>query len=125
MKNELITQPETNIPNTLRTLANAIESGQIKHYEFNQNSDGFTTVKVDSSDGEQRMIKTQQEQDGYSKVSTEYIKKQTPESRRHIVLNLVNEGLSQTQIAEKTMVSQKTVSNDIKILKESNKLYQR
>lgn len=122
MKNELIAQPESNIPNTLRALANAIESGQIKNYEFSQNSDGLTTVKVDSSDGKQRMIQTQQDQEGYNKVSTEYIKKQEPKIRRDVVLNLVNEGLNQTEIAEKTMVSQKTVSNDIKILKEKNKL---
>lgn len=120
MKNELIAQ--TNISDMLRDLANKIESGQIKNYELYQNSDGFTTVKIDSSDGEQRMIQKRQGQDGYNKVSTEYIKKQASEERRNVVLTLVNEGLKQTEIAEKTMVSQKTVSNDIKILKKSNQL---
>lgn len=122
MKDELIAQPENNIPNTLRRLAHAIESGQIKKYALSQDSDGLTTVTIDSSNGKQRIIQTQQNQEGYNKVSTECITKQNLEIRRNFILSLVNDGLNQTEIAERTMVSQKTVSNDIKKLKESNKL---
>lgn len=118
----LMVQTKTSAVNTLRTLASAIESGDISRYDISQSSDGSITVKADSSDGSQRMIQTQTDMDGYSKSSTEYIQKQTPKVRRKTVRKMTEKGLSQTEIAEKTMVSQKTISNDIAKLRKKGKL---
>lgn len=118
----LMVQSKTSAVRTLRTLASAIESGDISKYDISQSSDGSITVKADSSDGNQRMIQTQTEMDGYSKLSTEHIQKQTPKARRKTVLKMAEKGLSQTEIAEKTMVSQKTISNDIAKLRSKGKL---
>jgi len=118
----LMVQSKTSAVRTLRTLASAIESGDISKYDISQSSDGSITVKADSSDGNQRMIQTQTDMNGYSKLSTEHIQKQTPRARRKTVLKMTEEGLSQTDIAEKTMVSQKTISNDIAKLREKGKL---
>lgn len=118
----LMVQNKTSAVKTLRTLANAIESGDIRNYNISQSSNGSITVKADSSDGSQRMIQTQTDMDGYSKISTEHIQKQPLKVRRKTVLKMVKEGLSQVKIAEKTMVSQKTISNDIAKLREQGKL---
>jgi DNA-binding NarL/FixJ family response regulator len=118
----LMVQSKTSVVSTLRTLASAIESGDISQYNISQSGDGSITVKADSSDGSQRMIQTKTDMNGYSKVSTEHIQKQTPKARRKIVLAMTEDGLSQVEIAEKTMVSQKTISNDIAKLREKGKL---
>ncbi|NQZ31425.1 MAG: HTH domain-containing protein [Oceanospirillaceae bacterium] len=118
----LMIQSKTSAVKTLRTLASAIESGDISNYNISQSGDGSITVKADSSDGSQRMIQTRTDMNGYSKLSTEHIQKQTPKARRKTVLQMVEAGLSQTDIAEKTMVSQKTISNDIAKLREKGKL---
>ena len=119
---DLMVQPKTSVVKTLRTLANAIEQGDISNYAINQSSDGLITVKADSSDGSQRMIQSQKEMNGYSKISTEHIQKQPPKARRKTVLKMAQEGMSQVQIADKTMVSQKTISNDIAKLRKKGRL---
>lgn len=121
-QNELMVQSKTNVANTLRTLASAIEAGTVSRYEINQTSDGSITVKADSSDGAARVIQTQKAIDGYTKTSTEHIQKLPAQQRRATVKSLVQEGLSQTQIAEKTMYSQKTISNDIRKLRNDGEL---
>ncbi|MDI1232594.1 MAG: HTH domain-containing protein [Methylobacter sp.] len=116
--NELITQSKTNVANTLRNLASAIEAGTVSRYEIHQTSDGLITVKADSSDGTKRMIQTQKSIEGYTKTSNEFIQKQPPQIRLETVKKLVlEEKLNQSQIAERTMYSQKTISNDIKKLR--------
>ena len=118
----LIVQNKTSAVKILRTLANAIESGNISNYNISHTGDGSITVKADSSDGSERVIQTRTEMGGYSNISTEHIKKQTPKARRKTVLKMIRNGLTQVQIAEKTMVSQKTISNDIAKLREKGKL---
>lgn len=121
-QNELMVQSKTNVANTLRTLASAIEAGTVSRYEINQTSDGSITVKADSSDGAARVIQTQTAIEGYTRTSTEHIQKLPAQQRRSTVKALVQEGLSQIQIAEKTMYSQKTISNDIRKLRSDGEL---
>jgi transposase len=48
--------------------------------------------------------------------------KQKPDARRRTVKKLIQQGYTQTQIAEKTMYSQQTISNDVRRLKEDGEL---
>lgn len=60
--------------------------------------------------------------DGYTETSTQYIQKQPPSTRRKTVQKMIKQGLTQTEIAEETMYSQKTISNGVRKLKESGEL---
>ena len=84
-----------------------------------ENSVQFT---ADSADGKQRIIKHQNSIPGLQREQTEYVQKQNPVQRRKVVKQLVSEGMKQTEIAKRTMTSQKTISNDIKVLKEKGRL---
>ena len=120
--NELMVQTKMNAANTLRSLALAIENGSVSSYEISQTRDGELTIKADSSDGNKRIIQTQTKMNGYNRTSTEHIQKQTPYARRQTVGKFIKEGMSQTEIAQKTMFSQKTISNDVKKLREDGEL---
>jgi DNA-binding NarL/FixJ family response regulator len=117
-ENPLVVQSKTNVANTLRALASGIEQGTVGHYEIHQSSDGSITVKADSSDGMARVIQSQTQLEGYTLTSTQHIAKQKPDARRRTVKKLIEQGHTQTQIAEKTMYSQKTISNDVRKLQE-------
>lgn len=121
-QNELMVQTKLSVTNTLRTLADAIENGAIKEYKIEQNSDGSIVVKADSSDGMNRLIQTQKVTEGYSRSLVEHIQKVPAQQRRQTVKQLTEEGFTQTQIAEKTMCSQKTISNDVKQLRNDGDL---
>lgn len=120
--NPLVVQSKTSVANTLRALATGIEQGTVNRYEIHQSSDGSITVKADSSDGKARVIQTQTQLEGYTHNSTQHIEKQKPDARRRTVKQLIEQGCTQTEIAEKTMYSQKTISNDVKKLKENGEL---
>jgi len=120
-KNLIETQSKTNIVNTLHTLAEAIEKDAISNYEIQQTKETII-IKVDSLDGQERIIQEHTKIDGFSHHSTTRIRKPKPDERLKIVKTLVKQGLTQTDIAKKTMYSQKTISNDIKKLKENNEL---
>ncbi len=121
-ENPLVAQSKTNVANTLRALASGIEKGTIGHYEIHQSSDGSITVKADSSDGKARIIQNQMDLEGYTHTSTQHIAKQKPDARRRTVKKLIKQGFTQTEIAEKTMYSQKTISNDVRKLQEDGEL---
>jgi DNA-binding NarL/FixJ family response regulator len=121
-ENPLVVQSKTNITNTLRALANGIEQGTVSHYEIHQSSDGSITVKADSSDGMARVIQSQTRLEGYTHTSTQHIEKQKPDARRRTVKELIRQGYTQTKIAEMTMYSQKTISNDVRKLREDGEL---
>lgn len=120
--NPLIAQPKEEIINILQTLTAEIEQGTIRSYEISQSSSGSITIKADSSDGAARFIQIQTEMPGYTESITQKIKKQSPDVRRDTVQKLTKQGLTQTEIAERTLYSQKTISNDIRKLKESGRL---
>ena len=121
-ENPLVVQSKTNVANTLRALANGIEKGTVGHYEIHQSSDGSITVKADSSDGQSRVIQSQKQLEGYTHTSTQHIEKQKPDARRRTVKKLIEQGHTQTEIAEKTLYSQKTISNDVRKLQEDGEL---
>lgn len=121
-KNELITKTtSSNMANTLHALADAIEEGTIQKYRIEHGKNSLN-ISIDSSDGTERIITQQVEMNGYMKNSREHIQKQSPEERREVVQQLNKEGLTQKEIAERTMCSQKTISNDIKKLREDKKI---
>ncbi len=105
----------------LHDLAEQIQSGFIKSYEFKQTANSVT-FSVDSADGNSRVIKHQDVRPGLARNTTERIQKKTPEERRQVVKELKLEGLSQQEIAKRTIRSQKTISNDINKLKEDGEL---
>lgn len=117
-ENPLAEQSKTNVANILRALASGIEQGTVSHYEIRQSSDGTFTCKADSSDGRNRIIQSQTQLEGYTNISTQRIAKQKSDARRRTVKKLIEQGHTQTEIAEKTMYSQKTISNDVRKLQE-------
>jgi len=119
--NIIAQQSKTNTVNTLKALAKAIENDEISQYKIEQNSNGITNIIIDSADKSERIINSQLELDGYKSLSQVKIKKQNPEERRKIVERLHGEGMTQSQIAMHTMTSQKTISNDIRTIKNNKK----
>ena len=117
----LVTINNTRVADQLRDLAEQVQSGAIKSYEFKQTANSVTFA-IDSADGSNRVIKHQDVRPGLLRNTTEHIQKQTAEERRQIVKELKLEGLSQQKIARRTMRSQKTISNDIKQLKVDGEL---
>ena len=112
----------TNVATQLRTLAELVESGTIKNYQITQDTNSITFI-ADSADGRTRVIKNKNQVASLRRESTEIVEKpESPKERRKIVSTLHLEGKSQTEIAKRTMSSQKTVSNDIRWLKERGKL---
>lgn len=119
--NSLVTVNKERVVTQLRELAEQVESGAISCYELKQ-TDSSITFTVDTADGHGRMIKHQSHAPGLLRENTEHIQKQPPHQRRKLVKTLVAENMPQTEIAKRTMTSQKTISNDIKRLKEDGEL---
>lgn len=117
----VVTINNTRVAEQLRDLAEQVQSGAIKSYEFKQTANSVTFT-VDSADGNNRVIRHQDARPGLVRNTTEHIQKQTPEERRLVVKELKLEGLSQQEIAKRTIRSQKTISNDINKLKADGEL---
>lgn len=66
----LIEQPKHNIVNTLNSLSKAIEEGVISKYQIMQDGEGRTTIQIDSSDGENRIINSHHKLEGYNSSTT-------------------------------------------------------
>lgn len=119
--NTLVTVNNERVAAQLRGLAEQVQSGAIRGYEFKQ-TDSSITFTVDSADGNKRMIKHQNVAPGLLRDQTEQIYKQDPAERRQLVKALVEEGMTQVEIAKRTISSQKTISNDIKRLRVNGEL---
>ena len=115
--NELALQVQEKALDTLNMLQKAIKESHISSFEI-KNDGETTTVIIDSIDKQERIIDTKYAVNGYSKESNTRIKKVNPIERRKIVEKLVKEGKTQSEISKETMVSQKTISNDIKKLRD-------
>ena len=111
----------TSVADQLHALANQIQAGTIRQYEFKQTAN-TVTLTVDSADGNQRLIQKREVLPGLVREQSEYIEKLTPAERRETVKKLVREGLSQNEIARRTLMSQKTISNDIQRLKDDGEI---
>lgn len=119
--NSLILIEKKQVSNMLHTLAKKIESDEIAEYELKKTKNSMS-LTIDSQDGKQRLIIKETQYVGFTRQQTELVEQQSPNERRKTVKALAQEGLSQTEIAERTMRSQKTISNDIRKLKEDGEL---
>jgi len=89
----------------------------ISDYEITRKNNK-TTIKVDSKDKTERKIFSYEEQgSSYNSTTITNTKQMSIEERRELVKKLDSEGMSQSEIASKTMRSQKTISNDLKAIK--------
>jgi DNA-directed RNA polymerase specialized sigma24 family protein len=124
IQNELQQQAKTNAVITLRKLAMAIESGSITSYDITQSGDGAIKVAIGSHEAQQRPPAPvpRSSVPAAPRMVREFTDKLSPQSRRADVKKMFLEGLTQTEIAEKTSCSQKTISNDIQKLKDSGEL---
>jgi len=116
--NVLALQVRDKALNTLDLLQEAIKQSHISSFEI-KNDGETTTVIIDSIDRQERIIDTRYAISGYSRESTTRIKKVNAIERKEIVKKLFEEGKTQSEIAKETMVSQKTICNDIKNLKHN------
>ena len=119
--NIIATQSKNNTVSTLKALVKAIENDEISQYKIEQTSDGITNIIIDSTNKSERIINSSMEMNGYKSTTQTHIKKQKPDERRKIVKQLHKEGKTQVEIATHTMTSQKTISNDLKIIEKEEK----
>jgi len=126
METEVVVAPPnlTDVKNTaiaiVKEAVSAIDQGQVKTVKIEVNSNGNCSLFVDSHDGKSRFIIERQQNSGISLESKADVSKpKSVEERRQRVAFLRKEhGMTQQEISEYTMTSQKTVSNDIKKLRE-------
>ncbi len=104
----------------LSDLANLIQQGGVD-YTLQKQGDRMVFT-IDSPDGTQRMIREADSMTGLVRETTEFATKLPLVQRRKVVRQLADEGLTQVEIAKRTMTSQKTVSNDIEVLRKQGLL---
>ena len=124
MDKKITTNNNTNIinqnqlvNNLLQALVSKVENGHNVEFISKNNK---TILKVDSIDSQSRTILTIEEQGTYNTSSmTNYKKVENISERRDLVKKLNKEGKSQREIASITMVSQKTICNDLKAIRKN------
>lgn len=116
----LSTSPDALVAKQLNDLANLIQQGGVD-YTLQKKGDRLVFT-VDSPDGTQRLIREAESMTGLVRETTELATKLPPPQRRNVVKQLADEGLTQVEIAKRTMTSQKTVSNDIEALRKQGLL---
>ncbi|MCG3695465.1 hypothetical protein [Aliarcobacter butzleri] len=111
-----VTSGNVTAQNILNTLVSEIPSiSTISNFDISRKNNK-TTVKVDSEDGSSRTIVTFEKQRNFTQTTVTNSSKGTIQERRELVGNLRKEGKSQSEIASMTMVSQRTIANDLKII---------
>lgn len=106
------------IPAEVKDIANAIANGQVKNAKMEWRSDGAIVFSADSPDGKSRIIMEKIEVTGFTEETRVTVAKpRNLDERLDRVKVLRKRGLTQVEIAKRTMTSQKTVSNDIQELK--------
>jgi len=113
---DLVIQVKNKAIDTLGQLQEAVQESQISSFEV-KNDGATTTVIINSLDKKERIIDTKYSVNGYSENTSIRIKKTSPTERKKIVKKLYENGKTQLEIAQKTLVSQKTISNDINEMK--------
>ena len=108
-----VTSGNITAQNILNTLVSEIPS--ISNFDISRKNNK-TTVKVDSEDGNSRTIVTFERQRNFTQTTVTNSSKGTIQERRELVSNLRKAGKSQSEIASMTMVSQRTIANDLKII---------
>ncbi|WP_370280089.1 hypothetical protein [Pontibacterium sp.] len=116
-------KPPVRIPTEVKDIADAISSGQVKNAKMEWNNDGSVIFSADSPDGSARITMQKHEFAGVSQESQVNISKpRNKAERQERVKVLKAQGKTQMEISHYTMTSQKTVSNDIKELREKGLL---
>ena len=111
-----VTSGNITAQNILNTLVSEIPSiSTISNFDISRKNNK-TTVKVDSEDGNSRTIVTFVRQRNFTQTTVTNSSKGTIQERRELVSNLRKAGKSQSEIASMTMVSQRTIANDLKII---------
>ncbi len=134
MGNELISNNERGlskpisdyVANKLRDLADELQTGKIQNVEC-ATYNGVTNISFDSPDGNIRLIEEVSSHGGLSQRVVTRGEKLSTEQRREAVKAMVLDkrtNFTQAMMAKRTMTSQKTISNDIKKLRESGELPQ-
>ena len=111
------------VPKEVLQITQAIENGLVQNARMEWKSDGSVTFSADSVDGHSRIIvEKQQITTGFEIETTARVMRKKGQDRLSIVKALREKGMTQAEIARYTMTSQKTVSNDIRYLKENGDL---
>jgi DNA-binding NarL/FixJ family response regulator len=111
--------PPARIPTEIREIADAISSGKVKNAKMEWKDDGSMMFSADSQDGTARITMQKHEFAGIHREEKIDISKPKDKAERlERVKILRQQGKTQTEISHYTMTSQKTVSNDIRELKE-------
>ena len=111
-----VTSGNITAQNILNTLVSEIPSiSTISNFDISRKNNK-TTVKVDSEDGNSRTIVTFERQRNFTQTTVTNSSKGTIQERRELVSNLRKAGKSQSEIASMTMLSQRTIANDLKII---------
>lgn len=112
----------TSVAGLFRELAYAAESNNTPDFIISKKGSKISIV-IDSSNGHDRFINSKETLLGLQRTTTEQVKKLPIEQRRELVKHLhVKENLTQTEIAARTLYSQKTICNDLKVLRERDEL---
>jgi len=118
MENEGSLVP-SKIPMEVKDIAEAIANGQVRNAKMEWRSDGSVIFSADSPDGRSRIIMEKLQFAGVTEESKINVSKpMNIEERLQRVEILRKRGMTQEEIKKITMTSQKTVSNDIKLLKK-------
>jgi hypothetical protein len=105
-----------NIPDEIINALQAVQYGQLSNVSLNSNQHGFHLTAEDFTGN--RIIIEKYESNGISRKSVTEIDTPNQKAERQTqVLQLRQEGRTQAQIANHLGVSQKTISNDLKELK--------
>ena len=105
-----------------RNLAITSKSIETLNYTIIKEGSEFT-VKTKAVDGKKSSINSHKSFPGLNVTKTEQVTKLPIEQRRELVKILhVNENLNQTEISERTLYCQKTISNDLKFLRNRGEL---
>lgn len=118
MSNDIIPKKTRDITPIEAALKDVLSNlHNIDNYEISKKNNK-TTIKVDSNDGKERKIFSYEEQgESYSTYTQTHSKRTPMKERRELVSKLHSQGKSQSEIAAITMYSQKTISNDLQVIK--------
>jgi 23S rRNA maturation-related 3'-5' exoribonuclease YhaM len=106
----------------IRNLAIASKSIETLNYTIIKEGSEFT-VKTKAVNGKEASINSHKSFPGLNIKTTEQVTKLPIEQRRELVKRLhVEENLNQTEISERTLYCQKTISNDLKVLRNRGEL---
>jgi hypothetical protein len=103
------------IPTEVKDIATAIAEGRVKNAKMEW-KDGSVIFSADSPDGKARILMEKVKFAGITEESKVSVSKPNREERLQRVAVLRKRGMTQMEIAQYTITSQKTVSNDIKKL---------